>query len=61
MDWELKEQIIKDISEEMHHPDRVLSMAWEKGDVGFIDNRAVCHLASANSQLPPEIVGLRLL
>ena len=41
--------IIKSLSEQLHHPDRKYCMNWEKGDVGFIDNRAVCHLASPAS------------
>jgi alpha-ketoglutarate-dependent taurine dioxygenase len=38
-----------------------LFLQWEDGDLVVIDNQQIAHLASKESQLPRERVGLRIL
>lgn len=58
---EMQEAILVDINDRLFDEKHMLRMNWVKGDIGFLDNRAVAHLASPNSQRPVEEVGYRLL
>ena len=49
------------IQKKLEHPDRCLAVDWEEGDFGILDNLAMAHFASPDTQLKAEEAGLRIL
>ena len=61
LDMDAMYSLLNDLSIRLFDPSRMLAVDWKKGDVAFLDNRAVAHLASPESQQDPNVVGLRIL
>eukprot|EP00051_Salpingoeca_urceolata_P013493 m.169562 g.169562 ORF g.169562 m.169562 type:complete len:318 (-) comp17807_c1_seq8:51-1004(-) len=53
------EQVILDLEQQLST--RSYKMAWEDGDFALVDNLALAHFATPETQLRPDEVGLRIL
>jgi len=56
---QLRDEITREIEKDNGH--LIYSHRWQEGDLAIIDNLQLAHLASKESQLPLEQIGLRVL
>ena len=54
-------EMIHTIQKKLEHPDRCLAIDWDEGDFGILDNLAMAHFASPDTQNSAEEAGLRVM
>ena len=60
-DFHRTRSVLAELTGFLEAEDRVLRLEWQVGDFALIDNLAVGHYASPETQLPRDEVGLRVL
>jgi hypothetical protein len=54
-------EVLRDLTRGFENPNRMYDHKWELGDFAILDNRAIAHFATPESQVKPSEGGLRVL